>query len=314
MSRDLCQILDRAADLLEEGRGVALCVLVATKGSTPAAPGAVMLVDDAAETLGTIGGGCVEAEVRRRVSEMLAAGKTGLLHFNLNHDYGWDDGLLCGGRIEVAITLPADSKELRAVCEAHRRREAVHWPFTVETDAGPVQYRFDLPPRPRLYVAGAGHIGAALCRYALDLDFDVFAFDDRHDVMEKLIPARAHRVVGPIEERIVQYPIDDATYIVIVTRGHRHDERVLAAVVNSPARYLGMIGSRRKVKLTFDDLHAGGVGEEALARVRAPIGLDINAVTVNEIALSIAAQLVQTRRIDHEPPVHGPFPIQAQVA
>jgi xanthine dehydrogenase accessory factor len=309
VAESIDQLLDRAAGLLESGRKVALCLLVRAKGSTPASPGAVMLVDDAADLYGTVGGGCVEAEVRRRVFEMIGLDRTGLLQFKLDHDYGWDDGLICGGTIDVAVALPHDGPKLRAVADAYRQREPTDLSVVVDPGEGADRQRYvlDLPPRPRLLIAGAGHIGQALCRLAFDLDFDVAVFDDRHDLLERFIPDPARRVVGPIDETIVAEPIDDGTYIVIVTRGHRHDEQVLKAVAGQPARYLGMIGSRRKVKLTFDELRVTGVPEEALQRVQAPIGLDIGSVTVNELALAIAAQLVEARRANHRSPVRGPL-------
>jgi xanthine dehydrogenase accessory factor len=302
-------LLDRAAGLLESGRKVALCLLVETKGSTPASPGAMMLVDDAAELYGTVGGGCVEAEVRRRVFEMMASGRTGLLQFDLDHDHGWDDGLICGGSIDVAVALADDARHLRAVADAYRRREPTELAVVVEAGEGGdrQQYVLALEPRPQLLIAGAGHVGQAVCRLALDLDFDVAVFDDRPELLDRFIPDPARRVIGPMHERMPQQPIDDGTYIVIVTRGHRHDEQVLHAVAEKPARYIGMIGSRRKVKLTFEELRSAGVSEEALKRVRAPIGLDIGSVTVNEVALAIAAQLVEARRADYRSPVRGPL-------
>jgi xanthine dehydrogenase accessory factor len=308
MAESIDKLLDRAADLLDSGRKVAVCLLVRTHGSTPASPGAVMLVDDAAELYGTVGGGCVEAEVRRRVFEMMGENRTGLLPFKLDHDYGWDDGLICGGSVDVAVTLPTDGAELRALAEAYRRREATELTVVVAADEGERQrFVLELPPRPQLLIAGAGHVGQALCRMALDLDFDVAVFDDRPDLLERFIPDPARRVIGPIDDEIQKQPIDDGTYIVIVTRGHRHDEKVLKAVAEKPARYIGMIGSRRKVKLTFDELQAAGISEEALKRVHAPIGLDIGSVTVNEVALAIAGQLVEARRADYHSPVRGPL-------
>jgi xanthine dehydrogenase accessory factor len=305
-------LLDRAADRLDADQKVALCLLVRTKGSTPASPGTVMVVDDAAGTCGTIGGGCVEAELRRRAFEMIAADRSGVLHFELDHDYGWDDGLSCGGSIDVAVALPTDGRRLRAVADAYRRREPTELAVVVETEGGERrQYALQLPPRPRLLIAGAGHIGQALCRFALELDFDVAAFDDRADLLTRFIPDPAHRVVGPIHEMILQQPIDGHTYIVIVTRGHRHDGKVLKAVVEQPAKYIGLIGSQRKVQLTFDELREAGVPQPALQRVRAPIGLDIGAVTVTEIALAIAAQLVAARRDGFSNPVHGPVMLDA---
>ncbi|MHC4413691.1 MAG: XdhC family protein [Planctomycetota bacterium] len=313
MAASIDQLFDQAADLLEASRKVALCLLVKSNGSTPASAGAVMLVDDVAETYGTVGGGCVEAEIRRRVFAMMSEGQTGLLHFKLDHDYGWDDGLICGGSIDVAVALPGDGRRLRDVAQAYRRREPAELPVIVDPGdgGGRRQYVLELPPRPRLLIAGAGHIGRALCGLACELDFDVSAFDDRTDMLERFIPPPARRVAGPVAETIRREPIDHETYIVIVTRGHRHDAQVLRVVAEQPARYIGMIGSRRKVKLIFDELQAGGVPAEALKRVCAPIGLDIGSVTVNELALSIAAQLVEVRRAGYRPPVRGPVLLDA---
>ena len=116
-------------------------------------------------------------------------------------------------------------------------------------------------------------------------------------------------MVGDIEKTLSGWPIDAGTYVVIVTRGHKHDERALGAVLGSPARYIGMIGSRRKIKIIFDDLRESGTTEQQLERVHAPIGLDMNAVTIEEIAVSIAAELVSVRRADYRQCVEGPTPI-----
>ncbi|MHC4220239.1 MAG: XdhC family protein, partial [Planctomycetota bacterium] len=180
MAESIDQLLDRAGGLLESGRKVALCLLVGAKGSTPASPGAVMLVDDTAELYGTVGGGCVEAEVRRRVFEMMGKDRTGLLRFKLDHDYGWDDGLICGGTIDVAVALPTDGPRLRALADAYRRRDPTELPVVVDAgeDGERQRYVLELPPRPQLLIAGAGHIGQALCGLALELDFDVAVFDD----------------------------------------------------------------------------------------------------------------------------------------
>ena len=317
MPQSIDQLLDRAADLLAADRKVALCLLVKATGSTPVPAGAVLLVDDAAATHGTIGGGCVEAELRRQVMTMISSGRTGVLHFELDHDHGWDDGMICGGSIDVAVALPADGRTLRDVADAYRRREPAQLGAIVDTSDGPdddtvrQRYVLDLLPRPRLLIAGAGHIGRALCQLALELDFDVTAFDDRADLLDRCFSDPARRVAGPIHESIVRDAIDAETYIVIVTRGHRHDAEVLKAVVEKPARYIGMIGSRRKVQVIMDDLRAGGISDEAIGRVQAPIGLGIGAVTAGEIALSIAAQLVEVRRDGYRSPVRGPLNLDA---
>jgi xanthine dehydrogenase accessory factor len=287
------------------------CLVVRARGSTPQAAGALMLVDECGNTFGTIGGGCVEAEVRRRAMELMQDGRSGLLTFKLNHDYGWDDGLICGGTIEVAVApLPDAGSITRAIdaCAA-RRRHALS--FAIDSAEGVARYELAILPRPRLLIAGAGHVGQAVARLALDLEFEVTLFDDRADLLQKLAPPGCATVTGDIAENLRAAPLDDETFCLIVTRGHRHDEQALAAVVGRGATYVGMIGSRRKVKLIFDDLVERGVSPEHLREVCAPVGLDIGAVSVNEIAVSIAAQLVEVRRSSGTRAVSGPFPVAA---
>ena len=153
-----------------------------------------------------------------------------------------------------------------------------------------------LQPRPTLLIAGAGHVGQALCHLGNWLDFDVVIVDDRADFASaERLPEADDIIVGDIETELRNYPITPLTYVVIVTRGHQHDESALHAVVESDARYIGLIGSRRKIKLIFDDLLDVGIPTERLQRVYAPVGLNINSKTVPEIAVSIAAQLIQIR-------------------
>jgi len=297
MNDSIENLLLRAVEIQRSSGRVMACLLVKARGSTPQSAGALMLVDGEANTYGTIGGGCVEAEVRRQAHAMMAAGTTGLMKFKLDHDYGWDDGLICGGTIELAVgRLPAPEMLGRIVDDIRNRRET-ELPVTVFTGEGESVFTLDLPPRERLYIAGAGHVGQALARMAQRLEFDVSLFDDREDLLLKAAPLGCRAVLGDIAQRLIEAPIDDRTYAVVVTRGHRHDEQALAAVVNRGAAYVGMIGSRRKVKLIIDDLKQRGIDDLALESVHAPIGLDIGAVSVEEIALSIAAQLVQTRRL-----------------
>ncbi|HUN81412.1 MAG TPA: XdhC family protein, partial [Phycisphaerae bacterium] len=132
--------------------------------------------------------------------------------------------------------------------------------------------------------------------------------DDRADMMgPERLPPPIRPVVGDIEKTLRALPIDSNSFVVIVTRGHNRDEQALHAVIDSPARYIGMIGSRRKVKLIFDDLEALGVDRTRLASVHAPIGLSIGAVTVPEIAMSIVGQLIEVRRSEKPTRVEGPF-------
>ena len=272
-----------------------------------------------------------------------------LLEFQLDSDYGWDDGLICGGNMKIFIDLPRTSAEaemferlqtwnaekIPIVCatvvasEKHGIDVGMKMIFAntgeqvgtlgdpaleaaVEGEMAKVLTRNSaglfkenetasvflepLQPRPTLLIAGAGHVGQALCHLASWLDFDVAIVDDRADFASaERLPEADEIIIGDIATELRNYPITPLTYVVIVTRGHQHDESALHSVVESDARYIGLIGSRRKIKLIFDDLLEAGISEERLQRVYAPIGLDINSKTVPEIAVSIASQLIQIR-------------------
>jgi xanthine dehydrogenase accessory factor len=237
---------------------------------------------------------------------MLRESNSGLLTFKLDHDYGWDDGLICGGTIELAVGALPDADELEDIISDIEKRKATSLSVMIESPGGAQRYVLDLPPADRLYIAGAGHVGQALAAMASELDFQVTVFDDRDDLLRDLPKAGLRTVGGDIAASLRSAQFDDSTYCAILTRGHRHDEEALHAVIDKPAAYIGMIGSRRKVKLIFDDLRVLGVDEALFARIHAPIGLDINAVSVREIAVSIAAQLVKVRRTNGGSPVRGP--------
>lgn len=298
---------------VERGRRVALCTVVSKHGSAPQAAGATMLLYESMQSDGTLGGGCVEAEVRKQAHAMLKTGESGVLHFNLDHDYGWDDGLICGGQMRIAVCSINNENGTRPFVEAAaliQNGRHADVPLNVLTDGEPQWYKLSIEPPARLIIAGAGHVGAELARKAVDLDFDVFVIDDRADLMNReRLPEPITPIVGDIAATLRRQMIDANTFVVIVTRGHKHDEQALHAVIESEARYLGMIGSRRKVKLIFDDLEALGVPRDRLDRVKAPIGVAIGAVTVPEIAVSILAQLIEERR--EQPPTHveGPFDV-----
>jgi len=296
---------------VQQRRRVAICTVVGSHGSTPQAAGASMLLHENMTTEGTLGGGCVEAEVRKRAFELLQKNKSALITFQLDHDYGWDDGLICGGIMRVAV-MPVRSMEEAApfvqAAEQIESNRAASVPLHVENDGRMELYRLYVEAPARLVIAGAGHVGAETARLATQLDFDVTVIDDRGDMMAPArLPPPIRSVVGDIDKTLREWPIDAGTFVLIVTRGHRHDEQALHAVMNSPARYIGMIGSRRKVRLIFDDLAALGVDRAQLAKVHAPVGLSIGAVTVPEIAVSIVAQLVEVRRTQKPTHVEGPI-------
>ncbi len=295
----------------DAGRRAALCVIVATRGSTPQPAGSMVCIDEAAGLTGTLGGGCVEADVRRRAHQLLATGESALVTFALDDDFGYDDGMICGGQMDVAISVMSADSEIEplgtAVTDLSSGRPAIV-PMRVATDNGRVDYRVNIEAAPTLVIAGAGHIGRVLGRIMVPLGFNVHVVDDRADYANSdRFPVPMRPIVGDIASTLGEFPTNASTYFVIVTRGHKHDEKALEAIVDSGSKYIGMIGSRRKIKVIYDDLRHRGVTDQQLSRVHAPIGLGINAVTTEEIAISIAAELIATRRADHRKVVEGPF-------
>lgn len=283
----------------ETGERVVLCTVVGAHGSTPQGKGARMLVLADGNCIGTLGGGCVEAEVRKRALELLSGNSSKLLEFRLDHDFGWDDGLICGGVLEIfaQVVDQAGAGTFAAALAAIRGKFPTTLRIAYEQNGVLRHYVEEVGPPPRLVIAGAGHIGQALAELAAKLDFAVSVIDDRADyVGPERFPLATQRIAGDIEAELRKFLIDAGTYIVIVTRGHRHDAQALHAVIDSPARYIGLIGSKSKVKLIYDDLAGRGVAPEKLGRVQSPIGYDIGAVTVPEIAVSIAAELIAVRR------------------
>lgn len=337
---------------LADRRPVAWCRLVETRGSTPQKAGATMLVWPDGSQAGTLGGGCVEAEVKRRAIAVLADPAPVLADFQLDSDYGWDDGLICGGRMKILVQ-PLASDESRRYLETLAEQvergagltEAVVFDDSTNGLAAPTSYLFDdqgrllaalgaaptaapplvleqlkplttrprayaakgiayLPvlPRCRLVIVGGGHVGKAVAELAADLEFDVWVVDDREMyVGEDRFPRAQRRIAGSIEEVLPALEITPDTYCLIVTRGHSHDERALFHLVDRGARYVGLIGSRRKIKLIFEDLAQEGIAPEKLAKVFAPVGIDIGSQTVPEIAVSICAELIAHRSNTHAP-------------
>lgn len=310
---ELIPVLETLIADVQAGRPAALCTIVKTKGSTPQAPGATMLVRGDFSTLGTLGGGCVEAEVRKQAFQLLQQDRAALLDYLLNHDYGWDDGLICGGRMFVGvnpITSAAGLEPFQEALARARRREPACIPIIVEHEGVRQEYRVNLEVPPTLLIAGAGHVGQAVARLAVEVDFHVVVFDDRADcAAAERFPAGVELVVDDIARGLREFAIDPECYVLIVTRGHNHDQQALEAVVRQDLRYLGLIGSRRKSRMILDGLTEAGVPPERAERVRTPIGLSIGAVTVAEIAVSVVAELVQVRRQRGPALVEGPFEV-----
>jgi|TARA_B110000263_G_scaffold62546_1_gene53742 xanthine dehydrogenase accessory factor len=342
--RDLLpQLLEIAAGK----RDAVYCRLVETRGSTPQKPGATMLIYADGSQAGTLGGGCVEAEVKRKALGILNSG-TGdgeIALFQLDNDYGWDDGLICGGRMHI-LMQPVQTTAVREYL-TQLTELIVQSPGFVEvivfdqqnesepatlilfdeqaqqiaslgvTDGTPVEsisaMVSPLTDRPkaiaqdgiailpvleqcRLLIVGGGHIGKAVADLAYDLDFDVWVQDDRESIIsEDRFPRATKRLAGSVDQVLPGLPIDKDTYCLIVTRGHNHDEEALYYLAPRGARYIGMIGSKRKIRMIFDDLRTQGISAEDLEQVHAPVGVEIGSQTVIEIAISICAELISHR-------------------
>ena len=294
MKEFVLEILKR----IDLGQAVALCVVVETRGSTPQKRGAIMLVFGDGVTMGTLGGGCVEAEVRREAVGQISRGESRTVRFSLDHDYGWDDGLICGGvmLIHMRVVGAGDRAWLEKLAEELAAEREVEFRLPYEVEGARHEFVRKLIPPGVLVIAGAGHVGFWLAKLAGDLNFLVDVIDDRAEFLNReRFPSARQLICGEIETELKKYPVEARSYVVIVTRGHRNDGRALAAVAGRDAAYVGLIGSKRKIKTIMDDLAASGVDYEWLKSVHAPVGLDIGAVTVPEIAISIMAELVAAR-------------------
>lgn len=252
-------IYEEIVKLRHEGRKAALATIVNVRGSIPSFQTAKMLVRDDGSITGTIGGGCVEAEVWQAAREVMEQEKPRMLTFNLNQNPKYDTGLVCGGTLEIFVepVLPVSS----------------------------------------LYVFGAGHVAYNIYKVACVAGFNVVIVDDRETY------ANRERFPEALEIHAEEFDVSlrniaptESSFVVIVTRGHRDDMRVLRWAVDTPARYIGMIGSKRKVITIYRELEKEGVDPSKFDRVHAPVGLDIGAVTPEEIAVSVVAEMIAVRR------------------
>ncbi len=331
---------------VSSGETVATATVVSTQGSTPREVGAKMLVRPSGDTVGTIGGGCGEAEVWQAAMDALKDRRRRTVTLDLTGDISLDAEMVCGGVMSVFVDL-WDERDLELVQAANRAREekgrfAVVTPLTpgeerphllvlaggqtlgslgdhdVDVSVLPLAleafeegsaravpgtetgsaFFFDVQAAPPvLLIAGGGHIAVPLARMGAMLGFRVVVLDDRPAfASEERFPDAARVIAAPFGQTLAQYPFDNQTYVVLMTRGHAHDLECLFQVIDKPLAYLGMIGSRRRVRGVLDEVRGQGYGEESLGRVFAPIGLDIGALTPEEIALSVMAEVVKARR------------------
>ncbi|MGD0909815.1 MAG: XdhC/CoxI family protein [Candidatus Acidiferrales bacterium] len=251
-------LFEEVVKLRREGRRGALATIVHTNGSIPSYESSRMLVREDGSIAGTIGGGCVEAEVWAAAKEVMREEAPRKMTFSLNNEANYDNGLICGGTLEIFIE--------------------------------------PILPQPMLYIFGGGHVSIALANTAHTAGFAIGIIDDRESFANKERFPMAQQIYTSFEEAFEKIKPTAATYMVIVTRGHKDDMRVLGWAVGTSARYIGMIGSKRKVISVYHTLEKDGIAPEKFANVHAPVGLDIGALTPEEIAISITAELIAVRR------------------
>ncbi|WP_296863854.1 XdhC/CoxI family protein [Thermosyntropha sp.] len=250
-------ILETITEHIENGHKIALAVVTKVWGSSPAPEGAMMTVTPDGLITGTVGGGSLEASVIEKAKTCLKEGKNGSFTFEFTNKEAEESlNMICGGKAEVFIRI--------------------------------------FIPKPKLLIAGGGHVAYELYKLGKFLDFHTVIFEDRPEFGNKdRFPEADEIKVGDIRANLENYPIDENCYIVIVTRGHASDEEALKAVINTKAGYIGMIGSRKKVALTKEKIISSEkVSEDVWQKVYAPVGLNLGGDTPAEIALSIMAEIL----------------------
>ena len=263
------------AAALARGEAGALLTVVKIYGAAPCAPGTKVFVRGDGGVLGTFGGKQTDARARADGLQALATGETTLLTYNLDPEGGESVGS-CGATLQIFVE--------------------------------PIR------PEPRLILAGSGYVAQALARLATTIGWRVSLLDDRSEfVQAATLPESVTLTVGDIPDLLPSLAPDAMTALVIVTRGHKVDQEALEAALTTPAGYIGMIGSPGKVRTIFRKLLRKGVAPEGLASVHAPVGLDLGAKTPDEIALSIAAELLMWRRGGSGEPLREHAAILAKV-
>jgi len=252
-------IYEEIARMRKAGRKAALATIINIQGSVPSYETSKILVRDDGSILGTVGGGCVEADVWAAAQDVMREEKPRRLHFNLNENPDADQGLVCGGSLDIFIE--------------------------------------PILATPALYLFGGGHVSRAISKIANVAGFETIVVDDRPAFANKeRFPDALETYSGEWEETFARLQPNDFSYLVIATRGHKGDLTCLRWALTTPARFIGMIGSKRKLIEFSRVLAAEGVSEEQLDRIHSPVGLDVGALTPGEIAVSVVAEMIAVRR------------------
>ena len=252
------EVFKAVTETLSLGNSAALVTIIRTEGSTPQRVGAKMLVFADGRTVGTIGGGCYENDAFWKARKSLETRRSQVVRYELADDIAEESGLICGGQMEVYIE-PLDA--------------AAH-----------------------LYLIGAGHVSYHLAQAASQVNFKIHVLDDREKFAnQERFPNATEITVDDIPSWLTSATFPNNAYVVILTRGHTHDLEALRALVPHDLRYLGLIGSRAKVARLYSALQEESVSLDTLTQVHAPVGLDIGAVSPQEIAISILAELIAVK-------------------
>ena len=258
LSRNI-DIYEEIARLRREGLRAALATIIQIRGSVPGFETAKILVREDGSTVGTVGGGCVENDVWKAARQVMFDEKPRRLLFDLTDSSNQEAGLICGGKVEIFIE--------------------------------------PILATPTNYIFGAGHISKFISKVATIAGFNTVIVDNRPQYASlERFPEAVAIYSNSFEEAFEKVIPNEFSYIVIVTRGHLEDQNVLRWAVNTKARFIGMIGSKFKKKALFQNLREEGISQEQLDRVFSPVGIDVNAILPEEIAVSIVAQMIAVRR------------------
>ncbi|MEP6663445.1 MAG: XdhC family protein [Verrucomicrobiota bacterium] len=324
-------VFEALAEAARREEKVALGIITGVKGSSPQKLGAKALFFPDGRINGTLGGGCLEAEIQQRALRSLQTGESSTFELVLDHDFGWDDGLICGGKVFGVILPNAQNVGEKFWRKLAERKSISPWgvktdfSIAMESRAGvpPVQrtrqreaevidkksgrlearptfdwlYQESIAPPCPLWIAGAGHIAQAVAPLASKLDFDVTVFDDRPALCNyEFFPDEITLRVGDWDKLLQETPTAQSSFALVVTRGHRHDALVLKDWIQKDFAFIGMIGSARKARIIFDHLLEEKIATaEQTDRVACPVGIKILSESVEEIAVSIMAQFIEKR-------------------
>jgi xanthine dehydrogenase accessory factor len=307
------EILGTIDGWVREELRVVLATLVGTERSAPREPGAAMAISERGDVAGSLTGGCVEPALYEEARTLLSGGPPRLLTYGIEDEDAFEAGLPCGGTIHVFLTM-AKHDLIEELSAAVRQELPVALAMKIAgpdigdqrlvavdggTEPALEDELFVLPllPRARMYVFGAGEHAAAVARAGSLLEYDVTVCDARARLLTReRFPEPDELIVAWPHEFLASAPVDERTAICVLTHDHKFDVPLLRAALATPAGYIGALGGKKTRADRDERLRAEGVGEESLARIHAPIGLDIGAKTPEEVGVAVAAEIVALRR------------------